>query len=40
MLRIPSCLDSRLIGGGRIVSFARRPRSTPRNIFLLLVFIC
>jgi hypothetical protein len=31
MLRIPHCLDSRLTDGGKVVSPAYRPRSTPQK---------
>jgi hypothetical protein len=33
MLRIPHCIDSRLTGGGQVVSPRLRPRSTPQNHF-------
>jgi hypothetical protein len=33
MLRIPHCLDSRLTGGGKVVSLTRRPRCTPQKHF-------
>jgi hypothetical protein len=33
MLRIPHCLDNRLINGGKVVSLMNWPRFMPRNIF-------
>jgi hypothetical protein len=39
MLRIPHCLGSRLTDGGKVVSLTHRPRSTPRNIILLLLVL-
>jgi hypothetical protein len=33
MLRIPHCLDNRLIDGGQVVSLTRRPCFTPINVF-------
>jgi hypothetical protein len=33
MLRIPHCLDSQLIDGGKIVSHTHRPHSTPPKLF-------
>jgi hypothetical protein len=34
MLRIPHCLDSRLTGGGKVVSPTHFPRSTPQKHYL------
>jgi hypothetical protein len=31
MLRIPHCLDNRLIGGGKVVSPTHRPYFTPQK---------
>jgi hypothetical protein len=40
MLRFPHFLDNRLIDGGKVVSFTRRPTFTPKNIpIVFLVFI-
>jgi hypothetical protein len=39
MLRIPHCLESRLTGGGKVVSLTLRPRSTPEKHFLLLISV-
>jgi hypothetical protein len=39
MMGIRYCLDSRLTGGGEVVSLMRRRALLPRNIFLLLVLI-
>jgi hypothetical protein len=36
MLRIPHCLDSRLIDGGEVVDLTRRPHAIPQNHFLFL----
>jgi hypothetical protein len=33
MLRIPHCLDNRLTDGGKVVSPAHQPRSTPQKRF-------
>jgi hypothetical protein len=35
MLRIPHCLDNRLIDGGKVVSLTLRPHFTPQKHFLL-----
>jgi hypothetical protein len=39
MLRIPHCLDSRLIDGGEVVSLTHRPRSTAQKHFFLLLLV-
>jgi hypothetical protein len=39
MLRIPHCLDSRLIDGGEVDSLMRRPRSTPQKDLLVLISV-
>jgi hypothetical protein len=31
MLRIPHCLDNRLIDGGKVISLTHRPLSTPQK---------
>jgi hypothetical protein len=37
-LRIPHCLDSRLIDGGEVISLRRRPHmNSPETLFLILV---
>jgi hypothetical protein len=35
MLRVSCCLDNRLSDGGEFVSFAHRPRSTPKKLFFI-----
>jgi hypothetical protein len=35
MLRIPHCLDNRLIDGGKVVSPTHRPHFTPQKHFFL-----
>jgi hypothetical protein len=35
MLRIPHCLGSRLIGGGKVVSPTHRPHFTPKKQFFI-----
>jgi hypothetical protein len=36
MLRIPHCLDYRLIDGGQIVSSTHRPHFTPQKHYFLI----
>jgi hypothetical protein len=38
MLRIPRCLDNRLIVGGKVVSPTHRPHSTPQKHNFVLMF--
>jgi hypothetical protein len=37
MLRIPHCLDNRLTDCGKVVTLTRRPPSTPKKHFLVLI---
>jgi hypothetical protein len=37
--RIPHCLENLLTDGSKAVSLARRPRSTPQEYFLVLIFV-
>jgi hypothetical protein len=39
MLRIPHCLDSRLIDGGKVVRLTHRLRSTPQKHFFFLLIL-
>jgi hypothetical protein len=34
MFRIPHCLDSQLIDGGKVVSRTHRPRSVPQKHYI------
>jgi hypothetical protein len=36
MLRIPHCLDNRLIDGGKVVSLTHTPHFTPQKHYYLL----